>query len=706
MLEARTTTGGAAAIAPVETELGRRVAAFARQVGIGKNFADRVPRAHITDRIRACRFTNRRLVHKNHIAKLLRTQQTIKRTGRVGSPTKVPHQCRCQHILDQRGLARSADTGNTHQTLQRNFDRHVFQVVFAHPLQNQAWRIPGHQAFETHSNLPAAAQVGPRQGIGLAQILRAAIKHNLPAAFARPWPHVYHAVGGQHHRRIVLHHHQRIAGVAQSQHGPCNAMHVARVQANAGLVQHKQRVDQRGAQRSSEVDTLHLTARQGAALAVQAQVTNAHVAQVFEARGDFFKQQLQRLVLAIGTGTGTRLTGPYRHRIKKPPQPVYRQQHQVMQTQPRQRFQLRAVPPRTLWHKTFARRHGQVGVYLAAYSPEQALQLQSRARAGRARRITTVLGQQHTNVHLVGLGLQVLEEALDAEPVLVPFAVPVGRAVDDPLLVLGFQFVPGCVTRNACVFGMAHQVVLGFLPGRRLHGFDGTGAQREFVIRDHQVVVHTNHTAKAATAFARANGRVKRERRRDRVGVAQVTVRAMQAGGEFPDARLGFRQYVHSDTPAATLECGLNRFQHTRTFGAGQAKPVGNYVEHLAFARAGGFVVALDGGLFCRLAAGRGFCRVGRYLNLALGLHLGVAADRQPLRDLVRRGVHRQFHRKGNHQARVFGTRECNHLRINSLWRVVAHRLRRIAVEKLASAGEQQLEVIVEFGHGAHGGSR
>jgi hypothetical protein len=43
-------------------------------------------------------------------------------------------------------------------------------------------------------------------------------------------------------------------------HGHVDAVHVARVQADAGLVQHEQGVDQRGAQRGGQVDALHLAA--------------------------------------------------------------------------------------------------------------------------------------------------------------------------------------------------------------------------------------------------------------------------------------------------------------------------------------------------------------------------------------------------------------------------------------------------------------
>jgi hypothetical protein len=43
-------------------------------------------------------------------------------------------------------------------------------------------------------------------------------------------------------------------------HDPDDAAHVARVQADAGLVEHEQGVHQRGAERGGQVDALHLAA--------------------------------------------------------------------------------------------------------------------------------------------------------------------------------------------------------------------------------------------------------------------------------------------------------------------------------------------------------------------------------------------------------------------------------------------------------------
>ena len=227
--------------------------------------------------------------------------------------------------------------------------------------------------------------------------------------------------------------------------------------------------------------------------------------------------------------------------IKKQAQAVQRHDHHVVQTQTRQRLQLRTGPLHACGHEAFFNWQDPIGIGVAANAPEQTLGLQACAMAGRAFGVAAVLGQEHTDVHLVGLALQVLKKALHAVPLVVPAPLPLGRTVDHPVLLRLGQPVPGCVSRNACGLGMPHQIVLVFLPGGRLQRLDGPGPQREFGVRNDQAVIDADHPAKTPAGFARAHRRVEGEHRRDRVGVALVAVGAMQAGGKTPDveARLG-----------------------------------------------------------------------------------------------------------------------------------------------------------------------
>ena len=93
-----------------------------------------------------------------------------------------------------------------------------------------------------------AAQVlaGERGAVGAAgaDLARSAEEHDLAAALAGARTEIEDAVRLEHDLRIVLDHHQGIAGIAQALHHRDHALHVARVQADRGLVEHEQRVDQ------------------------------------------------------------------------------------------------------------------------------------------------------------------------------------------------------------------------------------------------------------------------------------------------------------------------------------------------------------------------------------------------------------------------------------------------------------------------------
>jgi len=363
----------------------------------------------------------------------------------------------------------------------------------------------------------------------------AAIKHNLAALLARAGAHVDHAVCCQHHRRVMLHHHQRVARIAQALHGHDDAVHVARVQADAGFVQYEQGVDQRGAQCCGQVDALDFAAAQGAALAVQGEVADADVAQVLQSGADFFEQELEGFGFGFRGGWdggmagvlmvrksqrpasasrsdrlhlvsrrkavlgGVRLpddsctrTSPTQlpnclQRIKEAPQLSNGINIMSCKHKPGSASSCARVHVTPCGMKRLAGRQHRIGLRLGANAPQQTLGLQPRPATGAARRVAAVLGQQHADVHLVGLGLQVLKEAVARRT---SAGSTCRSSSGEPLMTQcccsACELVPGRVARDAGGLGVAHQVVLALLPGGCLHGLDGTGAQGELVVGDDQ----------------------------------------------------------------------------------------------------------------------------------------------------------------------------------------------------------------------------
>ena len=199
---------------------------------------------------------------------MIRAEQTVMGASAFGAFAEMTQQRRGEYVLNQSGFAGAADAGDRDPSLQWKFDIQVLQIMFTRTFQNQAWRGVADHALQTHADLLARTQVGTGQRVCGFQLRRCAVKHHLAAALTRARAHVHNPVSRQHHRRIVLDHHQRVAGIPQAQHGLGDTVHIARVQTYAGLVQYKQGIDQRCAQCRGQVDALHLAAAERAALSV------------------------------------------------------------------------------------------------------------------------------------------------------------------------------------------------------------------------------------------------------------------------------------------------------------------------------------------------------------------------------------------------------------------------------------------------------
>ena len=135
------------------------------------------------------------------------------------------------------------------------------------PLHQQLRRTRlGRPAFACSvDGIAAAGEVLRRERIGArGKLAGRAFEDDLPAVLARTRTEVEQAVRRQHDLRVVLDDEQRVAVVAQPVHDLDHPPHVAGMQAHRGLVEHEQRIDQRGAERRGQVDALHLTAGQRA----------------------------------------------------------------------------------------------------------------------------------------------------------------------------------------------------------------------------------------------------------------------------------------------------------------------------------------------------------------------------------------------------------------------------------------------------------
>ena len=119
------------------------------------------------------------------------------------------------------------------------------------------------------------------------QLRERSFEDDAPAVFARARTQIDDVIGGAHHVRIVLHHHDRVAQVAQLFEDSDQPAGVAAVQADGRLVEHVARAHQPRSEAGRELDALRFAARKRRRQPVQRQIFETDVVQKFQALLNF-----------------------------------------------------------------------------------------------------------------------------------------------------------------------------------------------------------------------------------------------------------------------------------------------------------------------------------------------------------------------------------------------------------------------------------
>ncbi len=111
---------------------------------------------------------------------------------------------------------------------------------------------------------------------------------------------VHNLIRCAHHAGFVLDDHHRISGIAQPPKNSDKSFGVARVKANARLVQDEERVDQARSEAGGEVDALGFAARERAGRAVECKIAQTHLVEIAQARAHLTQDQAQWVVFTKG----------------------------------------------------------------------------------------------------------------------------------------------------------------------------------------------------------------------------------------------------------------------------------------------------------------------------------------------------------------------------------------------------------------------
>ena len=158
-------------------------------------------------------------------------------------------QLRCQlfvqDFVDERGLARTRNTGHTGQRAERNREIRVLEVVYRTALDRDALAVAFAPDFG-HRNEFFARKILSGDGfVAFEQLVYRALEHDLAAVAARARADVHDVVSREHGVLVVLDHDKRVAEVAQPPQGRKQLVVVALVQTDGRLVEDIQHAHQR-----------------------------------------------------------------------------------------------------------------------------------------------------------------------------------------------------------------------------------------------------------------------------------------------------------------------------------------------------------------------------------------------------------------------------------------------------------------------------
>src|SRR5206468_13031282 len=107
-----------------------RAAAHLRERLPGERLADLIDRADVAGRVSTGGLADGRLIDHHHLFNLRMAGDAAVLAGLFGRFVLEPKQAAIENVLDERGIARAADTGDANQPVERDLDVDGLEIVF------------------------------------------------------------------------------------------------------------------------------------------------------------------------------------------------------------------------------------------------------------------------------------------------------------------------------------------------------------------------------------------------------------------------------------------------------------------------------------------------------------------------------------------------------------------------------------------------
>ena len=229
----------------IEAERAGGEAAVARRTGGREELSDGRISLEIREGVRARRSTDRRLIDEDQVLNELQAVEAVT-CARLARAFAFPLPVSAiEDVLDQSALAGARDPGDRHHDTERDLDIDVLKIVLFGPADpNRVPLAPSAPRVPPRNAQPAGEVLAGQSVRRLHQLGRRSIESQLTTALAGARAEVHDSVGAPNHFRFVLYDHDGVIVVAQ----PFQDVHQPRgvpwMQADGGLVQHVERVDQ------------------------------------------------------------------------------------------------------------------------------------------------------------------------------------------------------------------------------------------------------------------------------------------------------------------------------------------------------------------------------------------------------------------------------------------------------------------------------
>ena len=297
-LERAVTRAGLAATAlDVEGETARLVTAHLRLLRLGEELADVVENTRVRGRVASRGTPDGALIDVDNLVELLHAGDALVTPRDLPGAVELVGERGVEDVVDERRLSGAGDPGDDNEVAQREGNVDVLQRVLASPLDDDLPPVLS-ATRRGNGNRQAAGEVATRdRALLLDEALDRSGVDDLTPVLAGTGTDVDDPVGRLDGVLVVLDDDEGVAEVAQTGQRLDEAVVVALVETDGGLVEHVEHTHEAGTDLRGQADALSLATREGAGRPVEREVVEADVEQKAQASADLLDDALGDLTL-------------------------------------------------------------------------------------------------------------------------------------------------------------------------------------------------------------------------------------------------------------------------------------------------------------------------------------------------------------------------------------------------------------------------